>query len=111
MDTTENVYRHSVLSPYSIFCAFTVLKHGIFSSVGRSQHAALKVSQPRNGSILLESVVFSFAPRRGVACRGVGARLAAEPFEDAKSGTLAENLLIIEGSITQNLPRLFVSLS
>ena len=32
MDTTENMYRHSVLSPYSIFCAFSVLKHGIFSS-------------------------------------------------------------------------------
>ena len=33
MGTTENMYRHSVHSPYSIFCAFSALKHGYFSGV------------------------------------------------------------------------------
>ena len=33
MGTTENMYRHSVLSPYSSLCTFSVLKYIIFSSV------------------------------------------------------------------------------
>ena len=30
MGTTENMYRHSVLSSYPNFCAISVLKHGFF---------------------------------------------------------------------------------
>ena len=75
---TENMYGHSVLSPYSTFCAFSVLKQGIFSSALSIRYRTMTLAEEGTG-------IKGIPPRRGA-----GPEPKAEGHGGPRAGSLKD---------------------